>query len=264
MSALTLSDLRTVLDLVYALNAAEPTDAPTEVLAALARLVGADVASYTRVDHHATQLLTAVVTPEEQALSRSANFHAVFDQHPGHAAYRSGRLRLGEATALSDLAEPAVLRRLPLYVDFYAPRGTRDQLLCVTSVDHRHGSTLTFNRSRPGFIDRDREIAELISPHWAQAMDRRARLAALTTGAAGPYRRPDPLDLASSGLSALTRAERAVVDQLATGLTNREIARAMGISPRTVQKHLENAYRKLGTANRTSLIALLHRTGSRP
>jgi DNA-binding CsgD family transcriptional regulator len=257
MSALTSSELRAVLDLVYALNAAEPTDTLIEVLTALGRLVGADVASYTRVDHRATRLLTAVVAPEEQALSRSADFHTVFDQHPGHAAYRSGRLRLGEAAALSDLAEPAVLRRLPFYVDFYTPRGTRDQLLCLTSVDHRHGSTLAFNRSRPGFTDRDREIAELISPHWAQAMDRRARLAALSNGATGRRQ-------TSPGLSVLTRAERAVVDRLATGLTDREIARAMGISPRTVQKHLENTYRKLDTTNRTSLVALLHRASSRP
>ena len=32
----------------------------------------------------------------------------------------------------------------------------------------------------------------------------------------------------------------------------------MGISQRTVHKHLERIYRKLGLSNRTSLIALIH------
>lgn len=53
----------------------------------------------------------------------------------------------------------------------------------------------------------------------------------------------------------LTRRERQVVDLLATGLTAAAIGRLLGISPRTVGKHLENAYRKLGTHDRL-LVAL--------
>jgi DNA-binding CsgD family transcriptional regulator len=48
---------------------------------------------------------------------------------------------------------------------------------------------------------------------------------------------------------------------VANGLTDREIARSLTISPRTVHKHLENVYRKLGAGNRTSLVAMLHQGG---
>jgi DNA-binding NarL/FixJ family response regulator len=263
MPAVTSKDLRTVLDLVFALNAdeREHPNAPLYVLTELGRLVGADVCSYTRVDNRTTRLVTSEVAPLRENLIESPDFHAVFHQHPAHAAFRDGRLQPGKATAISDLAEAAELRRLRLYVDFYAPRGTLDQLLCVASLDRRHANTLAFNRSRRGFGARERDLVELITPHWAQAMDRRARTEALTASVRRLARHADRLDEALTGLPTLTRSERDVVEHVADGLTDREIARSLTISPRTVHKHLENVYRKLGAGNRTSLVAMLHQGG---
>ncbi len=264
MAELGTGDLRRVLDLVYALNADEPSDgAPIGALAELGRLVGCDVASFTRVDHRTNRLVSAAVVPEERDLSGREDFHQVFAQHPGLAAYRSGRLRVGGAAAMSDLARPAELRRLPLYVDFYAGQGTVDQLLCMTTLDRRHGTNLAFNRSRVGFSDRDRVLVELVAPHFAQAMDRRARFAALARAAGQAVRHADRLREAAAALDELTPAERRVVDRLAGGLTDREIARCLEISPRTVHKHLENVYRKLGVTGRATLIALLGSTAAR-
>ncbi len=42
---------------------------------------------------------------------------------------------------------------------------------------------------------------------------------------------------------------------IANGKTNREIAQILGMSPRTVNKHLEQVFRKLGVENRTSAAA---------
>lgn len=47
-----------------------------------------------------------------------------------------------------------------------------------------------------------------------------------------------------------TRREREVLRLLRRGLSNADIADAMGISRRTVEKHCENLYRKLGVRNR--------------
>jgi DNA-binding NarL/FixJ family response regulator len=43
----------------------------------------------------------------------------------------------------------------------------------------------------------------------------------------------------------------------AQGPTNREIAQALFVTPRTVELHLTNAYRKLGIGSRTQLAAAL-------
>ena len=50
----------------------------------------------------------------------------------------------------------------------------------------------------------------------------------------------------------LTRREAEVVAWVARGKTNKEIAAILDVSPRTVQKHLEHAFEKLGVETRTA------------
>ncbi len=51
---------------------------------------------------------------------------------------------------------------------------------------------------------------------------------------------------------ALTEREAEVLFWLANGKTNREIAEILEISPRTINKHLEQIFPKLGVENRTA------------
>jgi DNA-binding CsgD family transcriptional regulator len=63
----------------------------------------------------------------------------------------------------------------------------------------------------------------------------------------------------SSALSktfGLTNREGEVLSWLSKGKTNRDIAQILGLSPRTVDKHLEQIYAKLGVDNRTAAAAL--------
>jgi len=53
---------------------------------------------------------------------------------------------------------------------------------------------------------------------------------------------------------ALTTREREVLEIVAQGLTNGEIAQRLWISPGTVRRHLENAYAKLGLHTRTAAV----------
>ncbi len=55
----------------------------------------------------------------------------------------------------------------------------------------------------------------------------------------------------------LTRSERRVVDLAVAGRSNPEIARTLEIGTRTVEKHLTNAYRKLGVSGRVQLAEIL-------
>jgi DNA-binding NarL/FixJ family response regulator len=54
----------------------------------------------------------------------------------------------------------------------------------------------------------------------------------------------------------LTMREGEVLSWLSKGKTNRDIAQILGLSPRTVDKHLEQIYSKLGVENRTAAAAI--------
>jgi DNA-binding CsgD family transcriptional regulator len=67
--------------------------------------------------------------------------------------------------------------------------------------------------------------------------------------AAGSRPRRDAL----RGVGSLTPSERRVADLAATGRTNRDIAQELYVTPKTVEVHLSNAYRKLGIGSRREL-----------
>lgn len=61
----------------------------------------------------------------------------------------------------------------------------------------------------------------------------------------------------------LTRREMQVLNALARGMRNAEIARHLQMSPRTVDKHLEHIYRKLEVQSRTGAVAAFAAVGRR-
>jgi DNA-binding NarL/FixJ family response regulator len=63
-----------------------------------------------------------------------------------------------------------------------------------------------------------------------------------------------------AGLDALTRREREVLAELTKGRSNREIARALGVSEKTVKAHVSAVLAKLGVQDRTqaALLAVRH------
>ena len=66
-------------------------------------------------------------------------------------------------------------------------------------------------------------------------------------------------------LETLTKAELTVADLVAEGLTSRQIAERLFISPRTVDAHLAHTFRKLGITGRARLAALMAEArGSHP
>ncbi|MBL8929374.1 MAG: response regulator transcription factor [Kineosporiaceae bacterium] len=92
---------------------------------------------------------------------------------------------------------------------------------------------VAFDRRRRPFTERDLAMLDLLAP----VLQRHLR------------RRPTP-----STISPLTVQESRVLMQVATGASNLEIASHLFISVGTVRKHLENAYRKLGVANRMAAV----------
>ena len=79
----------------------------------------------------------------------------------------------------------------------------------------------------------------------------------LAPEAAGPLLRSAAW---SPGLDALTTREREVLAELARGRSNREIARALNVSEKTVKTHVSSVLGKLGVQDRTqaALYAVRH------
>jgi DNA-binding CsgD family transcriptional regulator/tetratricopeptide (TPR) repeat protein len=61
----------------------------------------------------------------------------------------------------------------------------------------------------------------------------------------------------AAGLGALTPQQREIIELAAQGLTNREIAQRLQLSPRTVASHLHRSFPKLGITGRLQLHAVL-------
>jgi DNA-binding CsgD family transcriptional regulator len=66
-----------------------------------------------------------------------------------------------------------------------------------------------------------------------------------------------PRTTALQGVGSLTASERRVVDLAAGGQSNRDIAQTLYVTPKTVEVHLSNAYRKLGISSRRDLARAL-------
>jgi DNA-binding NarL/FixJ family response regulator len=99
-----------------------------------------------------------------------------------------------------------------------------------------------------GYVLKDTEIGDLRSA-IEQVLDGRSAIPLDLVNAA---MNSDPKSGVSGELSdILTGREQEVVELVAEGLTNKEIARELEISPATVKVHVERLIAKLGVADRT-------------
>jgi DNA-binding NarL/FixJ family response regulator len=63
-------------------------------------------------------------------------------------------------------------------------------------------------------------------------------------------------DPARPGVTAITLREVEVLDLVAQGLHNKEVAERLGLSTRTIETHLEHIFAKLGVSSRTEAVTL--------
>ncbi len=74
----------------------------------------------------------------------------------------------------------------------------------------------------------------------------------------------DVRELGRNPLDTLTERERRLVELLAQGLSNKELARELDISLNTVKFHLRNVFEKLAVRSRTQAVALYYASGEAP
>jgi DNA-binding CsgD family transcriptional regulator len=79
-------------------------------------------------------------------------------------------------------------------------------------------------------------------------------VAAVLIDARDTHATSSPIDDAQDAIEPLTSREREVFEQMAAGLSNRQIAQVLGISEHTVKFHVSAILGKLGVSSRSAAI----------
>jgi DNA-binding CsgD family transcriptional regulator len=236
MGAITLGDkdLRAVLDLAG--QCAGPREQTgvglAELLGALERLVPCDAIFWDSFEPGPNHLVTGrSVDGPSRELKRpddADSWLAHLCEHP----IMSGLY--GPVTAFSDVMTTKQLRRSWHYNVCFRVEGFHHEIGVELPRLGERRSVLSLSRG-PGqdFDDRDHMVLELLRPHIDAAL-RRIVL-------------PTP---------ALTPRQLEILRLVAEGLSNGQIARRLATSEKTVGKHLENAYARLGAHSRAHALAL--------
>ncbi len=153
----------------------------------------------------------------------------------------------------------AVLREL-------RARGTTSRVLILTSGNDPTQVSLALRSGASGFlykdVDPDALVRAIRAVHDGNMLLAPGAAGSLVPSGGAPApggwspARPPGWD----GLGALTAREREVLGQLARGLSNREIARLLHVSEKTVKTHVSSILGKLGVQDRTqaALYAVRH------
>ena len=106
-----------------------------------------------------------------------------------------------------------------------------------------------------GYITKDRPLDDVLAAVRAAAAGESSMSPAVLARLL-PRLRPD-----LGGIPALTPREQEVLDQVATGRANKEIAEALGVSVNTVRNHVQNLLNKVGVHSKVELVSRAARAG---
>jgi DNA-binding NarL/FixJ family response regulator len=128
------------------------------------------------------------------------------------------------------------------------------RVLILTSFTDQDGIVQALDAGAVGYMLKDAEPVELLAAVRAVArgespLDPKVAAALLRSRAAS---RQEP---------ELTGREREVLGLVGTGLANKQIARRLGISEKTVKAHLTNIFQRIGVSDRTQAALWAERHG---
>jgi len=247
LSSRDLESLVRSLRPLYTCRAAN--DVLAESLRIVQSMIPADHVMWTGYEIADGVRMTTFLTHEPRDWQRfHSRLESGFATHPMASYYVTGGDR--SALILSDF--PRRVRE--------NHRGAYEEVYRALDMNHLMGIPLVQGSNRllaigvirksRDFTERDRAMLNLISPHIEQAYTNAESFAALYRGPAGfPSR--------VAGAQELSARESEVAFWLAQGKTNIEIGVILGISNRTVEKHVEHVLAKLGVDNRFAAAVLL-------
>ncbi|MET9361432.1 response regulator transcription factor [Streptomyces sp. NPDC006632] len=132
-------------------------------------------------------------------------------------------------------------------------RGLRSKVLVLTTYDTDSDTLPAIEAGATGYLLKDAPREELFTAVRAAAEGRTVLSPAVASRLVTAVRTP-----AAPAGEPLSGREREVLELVAKGTSNREIARALFISEATVKTHLTHIYGKLGVKDRAAAVAVAY------
>jgi len=263
-----LTDALAVLDLADAALDVEQFDQITgDLLPRVATLVGCDIVTLTHLDLSTGREAVSrwpMGPPDKVTLENYSRLGATHPLRP-HLARASQAgirkphpVRISEVVGLRGWRESMLRREVMPNID--------DQMAVPLARRDRVVIAMTLGRTSGPFTDRQAQKFGAVQRHLAHSV-RKAR----RTGHHMFQLTPDPGWIPAveapgqSGANSqparpvgISRREAEVVELVASGLTDAQVARQLGLSPATVSKHLSRIYGRLGLVNRAALVHHWH------
>jgi DNA-binding CsgD family transcriptional regulator len=140
-------------------------------------------------------------------------------------------------------------RQTAVYREVFAGYGMRHLLLMTPRITDEDMVLIGLTRRLHDFSDTETRALDPVRDLIAAALEYRTRVTAIQAGIQAAMPTVDPRRLT------LTERENQVLALVAAGHTNDQAARRLGISPRTVRKHLEAVFPKANAPNRAAAVA---------
>jgi DNA-binding CsgD family transcriptional regulator len=214
------------------------------LLDSLHRVLPSDYVSLNDVGPTPDQIVTIMVPEVPDLVPRWEQL-----AHENPLLQHNLRTHDGRAHRFSDVISREELHELPLYKEVYAPLGVEHQLAFTLPASGERVLAIALSRGGENYSDAERDLVDRARPFLIQAYLNALTFESLRASRPGADATPALDSLRAAGL---TRREAEVVRLVALGRSNQHVAAELGISDRTVGKHLEHSFRKLGVGDRSS------------
>ncbi|HUR15531.1 MAG TPA: helix-turn-helix transcriptional regulator [Mycobacteriales bacterium] len=235
--------LRRVMDVIDAdaRSAPVPGRLSAPVLHALGALVPTDLVSFLDLEPS-----TTTVHADDELVGGEVSYSAApvtdpdepFWRHYHSADCCSYPTKTGDdrsVTSRSDFYSTREWKQSTMYAECFADGDFTYELMCpLPSAGGRTRRVVFLRSGSCDFTDQDRFALALLRPHLTEIVSRRQ-----------PAARS----------SALTQRQAELLQLVADGRTNAEIAVTLHLSPHTVRTHLTNIFERLGVSTRAAAVA---------
>jgi DNA-binding CsgD family transcriptional regulator len=180
-------------------------------------------------------------------------FGSVAGENPLIAHYtRTGD---GQPLRFSDLISRRRLHRLTIYDQIYRHMGVEHQLAFVLPAPPGQVVGIALNRERSDFTDEEAAMLELLRTPLQACYQRLLEHESLIDLLHAREGRDQIAERACE--LGLSERELQVMRSVIRGASNAEVGLSLGISRRTVEKHLQNIYMRLDVTSRTQAVGKL-------